>query len=404
MVNDFAQAYINAAGLTITIGGDATISATNGTHALALSGAVALAQPDNAKTNVGIAGAYSMNGLGGEARAEVALVGSLLVAGDLALSARRTGVAVTLAAGMAGAKGQKGVALAGSAAVTTANYGNIALLGNATKISARGVKVEARDSSVLATVAGSGAVTDGKAGVGAAVAVNISSTRVEAGIRQAIELLYTGKLDVSAESSQVAVGFAGALGVARDGAGVGGSVTVNVIANRIESYILNSQVRYDGTDSSGHDINVSALDKTTLIAITGAAGVGKKAGVGIAISYNDIGNAVLAGIQGSVVNNKGGSVSVTAEDNSALGGGAVGVGVGMGEAMFAGAGSIQVNRVHSAVAAYVLPRYVNNAAVAGSSAITANALTVKATENNTLVAVTGGVAVTLGGSVAVGPR
>ena len=177
MVNDFAQAYINAAGLTITIGGDATISATNGTHALALSGAVALAQPDNAKTNVGIAGAYSMNGLGGEARAEVALVGSLLVAGDLALSARRTGVAVTLAAGMAGAKGQKGVALAGSAAVTTANYGNIALLGNATKISARGVKVEARDSSVLATVAGSGAVTDGKAGVGAAVAVNISSTR-----------------------------------------------------------------------------------------------------------------------------------------------------------------------------------------------------------------------------------
>lgn len=402
MVNDFAQAYINAAGLTITIGGDATISATNGTHALALSGAVALAQPDNAKTNVGIAGAYSMNGLGGEARAEVALVGSLLVAGDLALSARRTGVAVTLAAGMAGAKGQKGVALAGSAAVTTANYGNIALLGNATKISARGVKVEARDSSVLATVAGSGAVTDGKAGVGAAVAVNISSTRVEAGIRQAIELLYTGKLDVSAESSQVAVGFAGALGVARDGAGVGGSVTVNVIANRIESYILNSQVRYDGTDSSGHDINVSALDKTTLIAITGAAGVGKKAGVGIAISYNDIGNAVLAGIQGSVVNNKGGSVSVTAEDNSALGGGAVGVGVGMGEAMFAGAGSIQVNRVHSAVAAYVLPRYVNNAAVAGSSAITANALTVKATENNTLVAVTGGVAVTLGGSVAVG--
>ena len=97
------------------------------------------------------------------------------------------------------------------------------------------MKVEARDSSVLATVAGSGAVTDGKAGVGAAVAVNISSTRVEAGIRQAIELLYTGKLDVSAESSQVAVGFAGALGVARDGAGVGGSVTVNVIANRIES-------------------------------------------------------------------------------------------------------------------------------------------------------------------------
>ena len=309
---------------------------------------------------------------------------------------------MTLAAGMAGAKGQKGVALAGSAAVTTANYGNIALLGNATKISARGVKVEARDGSVLATVAGSGAVTDGKAGVGAAVAVNISSTRVEAGIRQAIELLYTGKLDVSAESSQVAVGFAGALGVARDGAGVGGSVTVNVIANRIESYILNSQVRYDGTDSSGHDINVSALDKTTLIAITGAAGVGKKAGVGIAISYNEIGNAVLAGIQGSVVNNKGGSVSVTAEDNSALGGGAVGVGVGMGEAMFAGAGSIQVNRVHSAVAAYVLPRYVNNAAVAGSSAITANALTVKAIENNTLVAVTGGVAVTLGGSVAVG--
>ena len=93
------------------------------------------------------------------------------------------------------------MALAGSAAVTTANYGNIALLGNATKISARGVKVEARDSSVLATVAGSGAVTDGKAGVGAAVAVNISSTG-RGRHPPAIELLYTGKLDVSAESSR----------------------------------------------------------------------------------------------------------------------------------------------------------------------------------------------------------
>ena len=356
MVNDFAQAYINAAGLTITIGGDATISATNGTHALALSGAVALAQPDNAKTNVGIAGAYSMNGLGGEARAEVALVGSLLVAGDLALSARRTGVAVTLAAGMAGAKGQKGVALAGSAAVTTANYGNIAPAGQRhqdqrARREGRGARQQRAGHRGRVRRGDGRQGRRGRGGGG-----EHQQHRVEAGIRQAIELLYTGKLDVSAESSQVAVGFAGALGVARDGAGVGGSVTVNVIANRIESYILNSQVRYDGTDSSGHDINVSALDKTTLIAITGAAGVGKKAGVGIAISYNDIGNAVLAGIQGSVVNNKGGSVSVTAEDNSALGGGAVGVGVGMGEAMFAGAGSIQVNRVHSAVAAYVLPR------------------------------------------------
>ena len=73
--------------------------------------------------------------------------------------------------------------------------------------------------------------------------------------------------------------------------------------------------------------------------------------MGIAISYNDIGNAVLAGIQGSVVNNKGGSVSVTAEDNSAWAA-APWASAGMGEAMFAGAGSIQVNRVHSAVAAY----------------------------------------------------
>ncbi|RIQ72582.1 DUF4347 domain-containing protein, partial [Bordetella avium] len=403
IVNDFAQAYVNAAGLALTIGGAARIEAQNTTHALALSGAMAQSKSDTAQTNVGIAGAFGMNVLSGQARAEVALAGSLIVAGDLALSARRQGVAATLAAGLAGASGQKGIAVAGSVALTVADYSNIARLGNVATIKARDVQVTAKDSSVVATVAGSGAVSEGKAGVGAAVAVNVSNTRVEAAIRQATDLLYTGKVSVSAESSQVIVGFAGALGKANDGAGLGGSVTVNVVGNRIESYILNSSVRYGGARTSGSDVHVEALDKTTLVAVTGAAGVGKKAGVGIAISYNQIANAVLAGVQGSTVNTAGGGLlSITAEDRSALGGGAVGVGVGTGQSGFAGAGSVQVNRLQSAVAAYVLPRYSNNTAVPGSSVIQANAVTVRATGNATLVAVTGGAAMTQGGTAAVG--
>ncbi|KAG1596975.1 hypothetical protein G6F46_014346 [Rhizopus delemar] len=111
----------------------------------------------------------------------------------------------------------------------------------------------------------------------------------------------------------------------------------------------------------------------------------------------------MAGIQGSTVDTKGhGAVNISADDTSSLGGGAVGVGVGMGQAKFAAAGSVQVDRVSSAVAAYVLPSYAGNGAVAARSTINATALTVKATENNTLVAVPGGVAVAAGGSVAVG--
>ncbi|KAG0750716.1 hypothetical protein G6F24_015012 [Rhizopus arrhizus] len=151
MVSDFAQAYVNAAGMVIKIGGDASITALNNTHALALSGSAALAQSDTAKSNVGVAGAYSMNMLGGEARAEVMAVGELAVTANLALAARRTGVAVTIAAGMAGAKGQKGVAVAGSAAVGVADYANIAVLSNAAKVSARDITIQARDLSVLAT-------------------------------------------------------------------------------------------------------------------------------------------------------------------------------------------------------------------------------------------------------------
>ena len=92
--------------------------------------------------------------------------------------------------------------------------------------------------------------------------------------------------------------------------------------------------------------------ETTLIAITGAAGVKGRRG-----HRHQLQRSATRCWRhpGSVVNNKGGSVSVTAEDNSALGGGAVGR-RREGEAMFAGTGSIQVNRVHSAVAAYVLPR------------------------------------------------
>ncbi|KAG1438511.1 hypothetical protein G6F57_019815 [Rhizopus arrhizus] len=51
MVSDFAQAYVNAAGMVIKIGGDASITALNNTHALALSGSAALAQSDTAKSN-----------------------------------------------------------------------------------------------------------------------------------------------------------------------------------------------------------------------------------------------------------------------------------------------------------------------------------------------------------------
>lgn len=406
LVNDRAQAYVNAAGMAVTIGGDMTLDARNSTPVLALSGALALAQSDGEKTNLGLAGAYSMNLLDGEARAEVTAAGLLRVGGDLALSARRTGVGVTLAAGMAGAKGQKGVAVAGSAAVALAAYENIARVLQADEISARNVTLNARDQTVLVTVAGAAAVSsaDQGAGVGAALAVNLSGSRVEAGIQNVSRLLYTGQVDVQAESRQVVVGFAGGLGAARDGTGAGGSVTVNIVANRIESYLLHSHVQKSGNASGKHDVSISAQDRTTLVAVAGAVGLGEKAGVGMAVSYNAISNAVMAGIQAASVDTQGqGAVSVRAEDLSSLGGGALGVGVGMGgDARFAGAGSVQVNRVDSAVAAYVLARTDASGAVLQRSDIRASALSVQAIENNTLVAVTGGAAAAPGGTAAVG--
>ena len=120
-----------------------------------------------------------MNGLGGEARAG-GPGGPLLVAGDLAGPHGRGGDV-----GPAGRRqNQKGVA---PGRLGRGDDGNIALLGNATDQRAREGRA---DGSVLATVAGSGAVTDGKGRRERGGRGEHQQHPVEAGIRQAIELLY----------------------------------------------------------------------------------------------------------------------------------------------------------------------------------------------------------------------
>src|SRR3546814_7193645 len=114
-----------------------------------------------------------------------------------------------------------------------------------------------------------------------------------------------------------------------------------------------------------------------------------------------ISNAVMAGVQGGSITIDG-DVTISATEAATLGGGALGVGVGLGQAMFAGAGSVQVNRMNSAVAAYVLPVYDGDGIPVGQVSIDAGSLGLLASDDSTLVAVTGGVAVTKGGSAAVG--
>src|SRR5699024_11094155 len=96
VVNDTAAALINADGVMIGVNdGDATLTATNDTPVLALSGAGALAANKNAKANVGIAGALGMNLLGGQTRVEVMQADELDVGnGDLSVSARRKGIGI----------------------------------------------------------------------------------------------------------------------------------------------------------------------------------------------------------------------------------------------------------------------------------------------------------------------
>ncbi|KDE74742.1 hypothetical protein IX293_000201 [Fusobacterium necrophorum] len=185
-----------------------------------------------------------------------------------------------------------------------------------------------RYSSVAIGNAAVGVAAKG-AGIGAAVAVTKDESNTRARVKNS-KIMTRNKLDVIAENeikSGTGIGSAGAGILA---AGVSGVVSVNNIANKVETDIDHSTLH------SSTDVNVKALNKisNSLTAGGGAAGLAAVTGV---VSVNTINSSVIARVHNnSDLTSVREKVNVTAKEeknikqtaaNAGIGGAAIGANV-----------------------------------------------------------------------------
>ena len=175
---------------------------------------------------------------------------------------------------------------------------------NSNVIAPGAITVTATDRPTIQALAG-GVAGAGAAAIGAALATNEIGDTDTAYIDRST-ITSQASITVSATSTSsmetITVGGAGAGAFA-----LGGSVSLNSIANTIEAYITTfSHVTAPGA------ITVSATDTSTIKAIAGAAAGAGAAAIGAALGTNDDISTISAYLATSTVASSQGSVDVTA--------------------------------------------------------------------------------------------
>ncbi|RZJ24976.1 MAG: hypothetical protein EOO54_07790, partial [Haliea sp.] len=360
--------------------GDILIDALDDTIVASLAGAAAYSKPAAGKEGLGLAGAFGFNFLGGYTEAYLDYVTNL-TADSVDIEAARTGWVVALAAGVSGATGSNGKAIAGSVGVNRTATETNARFGHVTTGKVTGLtSVDAHDDNNIISVAGAAAF-GGKGGYGVSLGVNLIEGQISATVDSA-NLTQSGGYSVTADTDALIVSVAASLGVATGGGGavgtaVGGTVSVNMINNTLSADILNS------TSASGSTgpLTVSATDESSIYAFSGGFALGRAKGFGIAAGVNIIGNSTTAAIENSTLHASG-AASVHAGEEATIMSFAVG---GAGSDKLAIAGSIGINAIVNGTDAHIK----------GSTLTTAGAIDVTAEDKSTLVSLAGAVAVSV---------
>ena len=188
-----------------------------------------------------------------------------------------------------------------------------------------------------------GIAVGGKAAIGAAVAYNDIDNTFRAAIEGSTITSSTGPVMVNAGSNAVinslAIGGAGAKTFA-----LGGSVSINSIANTIDAHVSTSTANAVG-------INVAATDASTLRVFAGGIAGAGTAAVGAAVASNEITNSTLASAVSSTLNAGAGSVTLDAVESSKVL--AITFG-GAGAGTVAIGGSVSLNDVSNTTRAFTM--------------------------------------------------
>jgi hypothetical protein len=206
------------------------------------------------------------------------------------------------------------------------------------------ISLSARDETTIRAIAG--AVGGAKnVGFGAAVAYNAVENTVSAYLDDSV-LTTTGSLGIAADSASLIETIAAGGGFGKD-VGLAGSVTLNSIANTVDTYIGNGAV------IEASDISLSTSDgtaTTSIRSLAGALALGGKATVGAAVAINDIANTFTARIDASTVTATDGGVSLNSASSGSIDAAAVGV---SGAGKFALGGSVTVNEIDNTLDTHI---------------------------------------------------
>ena len=269
------------------------------------SGASALANLDvEATDSSGIIAIGGALGVGGEAGLGAAIGFNVIAAttsayidsstidvnGTVTVTATDTAVIGSATIGVGVTTGDGGLAGAGSVSInqitdtTDAHISNT--LDTTSSVTAGGtVTVTAKDTSTIGSVAGGVAGASEGAAVGAAISYNLIQNSILAYVDDST-VTTGGDLDLSATSSPVLVAVA--VGAAGTGSGfaLGGSITVNAIANDVDTHISDSTVDAHGS------VSLMAIESAVMVVVAGAVAISLEgAAVGGAIAYNYIGGS-----------------------------------------------------------------------------------------------------------------
>lgn len=260
------------------------IKAKDTSGIISLSGAVGISK----QASIGVAIAY--NEIDNDVRAYLDYV-NLTEDGALTIDAQSQAVIGGAAVGVAVAASGP-LAGAGSLMINVINDTTDAhmanTLGASSSITCGGITLHANDGSVMVSITGGvAAAPGGSVAVGAALSYNLIQNSIEAYIDHvSVEALGTSSVDISATSTSLLIALALA-GAGAQGFALGGSITVNSVANGADAHILGATVK-----APGGNVSVISGDQSTLFVVAGAAaGSTGGAAVGASLAYNYLGGS-----------------------------------------------------------------------------------------------------------------
>ncbi len=262
------------------------------------------------------------------------------------------------------------------------------------------VLVQANDTSHIDSGTGSLALSlNNGVAINASVGVNDIRNTVTAYVEGAKVQSSAGDVTVSAAETardvNIVIGGAGT----GEGVAFGGSFAINFIKNTVDAHIKSNAVSGASDVDADGSISVQAHDDAAIATLAGNVGasISGTAGVGLAFAVNDVNDTVTALIDGSTANAATGSLTVDATfakpdklppgldvqiaAMAVSGGGAQSIG---------GAGSVALNWIRNHVTAKIAN--VTNLG-AGDEIGAAGTLTVSASDNSTINALAGAIAI-----------